>query len=382
MAATPPSTSERRAAAAAQPPSGPQHPSRRTAIGVGTGVAVAGLATWFGVRVLGEGEPAPSPVPEPSASATETPFVPREWMSGAAGEGVQDGSYAAARGSDLDISATWFDNNEAMLALYTLQPGEEYAGWTKPLDVAVGAIDADEGESWADAAQGAYDDRWRESLTRLRDAWSSRTSTMYIRFAHELNGNWYGWRVRSGEVGDFRTAWGRYRALQQEVFPAAKLVLCMNRESVRDEEAGDAGIDWRDLYPGDGLVDVMSVDYYNQYPSVETDEGWEAAMVQTDQWGAPKGLQGHLDFARGVGLPLAVSEWSGNAEEGDMPVFVRRMHDFFARNGGTGAGELLYDVQFNVIMTGPNVTVPDQWLLVSPDTRMPLSRDEYVSLDW
>ena len=114
--------------------------------------------------------------------------------------------------------------------------------------------------------------------------------------------------------------------------------------------------------------------------SVESDEGWEAAMVLEDQWGAPKGLQGHLDFARSVGLPLAVSEWSGNAEEGDMPVFVRRMHDFFARHGGTGAGQVLYEVQFNVIMNGTDV--PDQWLLVSPATRMPESQAMYTSLDW
>ncbi|WP_146211024.1 glycosyl hydrolase [Quadrisphaera granulorum] len=370
----PPSTSERRAAA---PPPEPHHPTRRRAIGIGAGaVAVAGLGTWLGVRVLGGSE---EPTPPPSAPAPEptgTPFVPAEWMSGAAGEGVADGSYAAARGSDLDISATWFDNNEAMLKQYTLQPGAEYASWSKPLDVALGAIDLDDGESWARAAQGAYDDRWRESLTRLRDTWGSRPGTVYIRFAHELNGNWYGWRVRSNEVDDFKTAWARYRALQQEIFPASKLVLCMNRETVRDEKAGDAGIDWRTLYPGDGLVDVMSVDYYNQFPSVESDEGWEAAMVLKDQWGAPKGLQGHLDFARTVGLPLAVSEWSGNAEEGDMPVFVRRMHDFFTRHGGTGAGQVLYEIQFNVDMDG------GQWLLVSPKTRMPESAAMYTSLAW
>ncbi|TNM67429.1 hypothetical protein FHN55_10235 [Streptomyces sp. NP160] len=378
MAATPPSTSER---PAAPTPPEPHHPSRRRAIGIGAGaLASAGLAAWAGVRVFGAGEEAPAPAPVESPTPTETPFVPAEWMSGAAGEGVRDGSYAAARGSELDISATWFDNNEAMVKLYTLQPGEEYADWTKPLDVAVGAIDDDEGESWAEAATGAYEDRWRESLTLLRDTWGARTATMYIRFAHELNGNWYGWRVRSDEVEDFKTSWRRYRALQQEIFPAAKLVLCMNRESVRDTEAGDPGLDWRTLYPGEGQVDVMSVDYYNQFPSVETDEGWDAAMTQVDQWGAPKGLQGHLDFAKSVGLPLAVSEWSGNAEEGDMPVFVRRMNDFFARNGGTGAGQVLYEVQFNVIMQGEEV--PDQWLLVSPATRMPESQAMYTSLDW
>ncbi|MBC3761628.1 glycosyl hydrolase [Quadrisphaera oryzae] len=382
MAATPPSTSER--PAASSPPE-PHHPSRRRALGLGAGaLAAAGLAAWTGVRVLGAGDEtaaeAPGQTPATAPSPTETAVAPAPWMSGAAGEGVADGSYAAARGKDLDVSATWFDNNEAMLALYTLQPGAEYSSWTKPLDVAVGAIDSAEGESWARAARGAYDGRWRKSLTALREAWGTRTATMYLRFAHELNGNWYGWRVRSKEVEDFKTAWRRYRALQQEVFPAAQLVMCLNRESVRDAKAGDAGFDWRTLYPGQGQVDVMSVDYYNQFPSVGSDAGWEASMVLRDEWGAPKGLQGHLDFAKSVGLPLAVSEWSGNAEEGDLPVFVRRMNEFFGRHGGTGAGQLLYEVQFNVVMQGEKV--PDQWLLVGRGTRMPQSQAMYTSLTW
>jgi hypothetical protein len=351
-------------------------PSRRAVLGTAAGVVAAGgFATWLALRPgggagtpAGGGTAAPSPSPEAS-----TPFVPRQWISGASGEGVADGSYAAARGTDVAVSATWFDNNTAMLELYTLQPGAEFDGWDKPLDVSLGAIDMDdEGETWADAASGAYDDRWRESLTRLRDLWGGRQSTCYIRFAHEMNGDWYRWKVVADDVDSFKTAWGRYRAIQQEVFPASKLVLCFNRESVK------SGYDWRDLYPGDGQVDVMGVDYYNQFPAVDTAEEWDAAMVLQDPFGGPKGLQGHLDFAKQVGLPLVVSEWSGNADEGDHPVFVQKMHEFFSRNGGTGPGEVLYEVQFNVDMNGAN----QKFLLVSPQTRMPESQKAYTSLRW
>ncbi|MBC3761550.1 glycosyl hydrolase [Quadrisphaera oryzae] len=362
---------------------GPQHaapkrtgPSRRTVLGTAAGVVAAGgLATWVALRT-GGGAASPggggTPSTAPSTSAT-TAFTPRQWISGASGEGVADGSYAAARGTEVGVSATWFDNNEAMLKLYTLQPGEEFDGWDKPLDVSLGAIDMDdEGESWAEAAAGAYDDRWRQSLTLLRDVWGSRQATCYIRFAHEMNGNWYRWKVVASDVDAFKTAWGRYRAIQQQVFPASKLVLCFNRESVQ------SGYDWRDLYPGQGQVDVMGVDYYNQFPAVDTAEEWDAAMTLKDPFGGPKGLQGHLDFAKEVGLPLAVSEWSGNADEGDHPVFVQKMHEFFSRNGGTGPGEVLYEVQFNVDMQGAN----GKFLLISPQTRMPESEKAYTSLRW
>ncbi|PWJ56147.1 Glycosyl hydrolase family 26 [Quadrisphaera granulorum] len=343
-------------------------PSRRAVIGAGVGaVAAAGLATWAAVRFGGGDEDGAAPSPSSSS------FVPRSWISGAAGEGVADGAYAAARGSDIAVSATWFDNNEAQLELYTLQPGAEFATWDKPLDISLGAIDMkNHGETWAQAAAGAYEDRWRQSLTLLRDIWGDRQATAYIRFAHEMNGDWYPWKVVSDDVADFKTAWDRYRSIQQAVFSASKLVLCFNRESSK------SGYDWRELYPGDGLVDVMGVDYYNQFGAIETAEQWDASMTSKDAFGAPKGLQGHLDFAKQVGLPLAVSEWSGNADEGDYPVFVQKMHEFFSRHGGTGAGELLYEVQFNVDMDGSN----RKFLLVTPKTRMPKSAKAYTSLRW
>ena len=39
---------------------------------------------------------------------------------------------------------------------------------------------------------------------------------------------------------------------------------------------------------------------------------------ETDEYGAPEGLAGHREFAETVGLPIAVSEWSANADEGDL----------------------------------------------------------------
>jgi hypothetical protein len=92
----------------------------------------------------------------------------------------------------------------------------------------------------------------------------------------------------------------------------------------------------------------MSVDYYNHWPWVGTTTDWNASMLHYDGYGAPKGLQRHLEFARSVGLPLAVSEWSNNADFGDSAVFMTGMFNFFKTNAGTGPGQILYDVQFNV----------------------------------
>jgi hypothetical protein len=287
------------------------------------------------------------------------------WLSGASGPGVVDGSFAEWRGRPVDIAATWADTVDTMTELYQLQPGGEFGDWQGPLDLAVGAIGWD--ESWAQAAEGAYDDRWRATLEEARTVWAGRTGTLYIRFAHESNGNWYPWAVDASEKDDFVAAWIRFRALQQEVFPESQLVFNLNRESV------DSGFDWRESFPGAEYVDVLSVDYYNQYPYVDTPVEWERSLSLTDEWGAPKGLEGYRQFAEEQGLPLAVSEWSGMADQGDSPLFIQEMHDFFAEHGGTGPGDLLYEILFDIDAE----EYDGNFTLFGGDTRMPESAAAY-----
>jgi hypothetical protein len=298
----------------------------------------------------------------PASAATDTSV---SWLSGASGTGVRDGAFEAWRGSPVEIAGTWADNNTAMTAVWQLRPGAEFGAWNRPLDIAIGGIGR--GETWQAAAAGAYDARWRQSLTTLRDLWGARPATLYIRLAHEMNGNWYAWSVNAGNAEAFKQAWQRFRVLQKEIFPASQLVFSVNRESV------GSGIDWRTTFPGREHVDVMSVDYYNQWPHVSTQAQWNSSVNATDGRGAPKGLQKHLDFARSVGLPLAVSEWSGNADMGDSPVFMENMYRFFQANAGSGPGQVLYEVQFNVDKDGR------RWLLHG-DTRMPAAAEAYRRL--
>jgi hypothetical protein len=278
---------------------------------------------------------------------------------------VVEGTFGAWRGSEVEIAGSWSDSNEAMTQMWQLQPGAEYSSWQRPMDIAIGAIGP--GETWSAAAQGAYDARWRQSLTTMRSLWGNRPATVYIRFAHESNGNWYPWSVDASEVQAFRAAWIHFRALQQEIFPASKLVFSVNRESV------GSGFDWRQSFPGSQYVDVLSVDYYNNWPFVGSDAEWAASLDDVDGYGAPKGLQAHLDFARSVGLPLAISEWSGNAGQGDSPAFMRNMYAYLGQHGGSGAGQILYEILFDV----PGY---DSSFLLMGATRQPAAAAAYRDL--
>ncbi len=254
--------------------------------------------------------------------------------------GAGDGTFGTWRGRPLDIVATWADDDANMVNIYQCQPGGEFGNWKGDMDIAIGAFDS--GESWQAAATGAYDARWTQSLNALRTNCASHARTIYIRFAHEMNGNWMPWSVNESNYQAFDQAWIRFRNLQKQIFPAGKLVFSVNRESVGTD------MDWRRFFPGAQYVDVMSVDYYNQYPYAATVTDFNNALNDTDGYGAPKGLEAHRQFAASVGLPFAVSEWSGNADNGDGPGYIQGMHDFFSKNAGTGPGNLLYETQFNV----------------------------------
>ena len=312
--------------------------------------------------------PAP-PVPPaapgtPASGATGGVVANGDWLSGASGDGVADGAFGTWRGTDVEIAGTWADSNEGQIELWPLTG--QYGDWNKPLEIAIGAID--DGESWAEAATGAYNDRWAQSLTNMREAWGARTAPLFIRFAHEMNGDWYPWSVNSGNYQDFKVAWGQFRALQQQIFPESFLVFGLNEESVGSD------IDWRATFPGAAQVDVIGVDVYNGWPDIDSQAAWNESLTEVDGYGAPKGLQAHLDFARSVGLPLSVPEWGGRADHGDSPAFVAGMHSFFAANAGGGPGQVLYEIQFNVAHDDADS------FRFFPSTNMPRSAEVYRSL--
>jgi hypothetical protein len=300
--------------------------------------AVERAATPPDVRTPAAGSAATSPS-GPVAGNRSIDVPANGWLSGASGTGAASGAFGTWRGRPLEIAGHWSDNNRDMVHHWGLTAGFEWADYDGPMDVAIGAIGP--GESWGQAANGAYDDRWRQSLTNLRAIRGDR-GQVFIRFAHESNGDWYPWSVDAGEVQAFKAAWARFRGLQQSLYPEARLVFNVNRESI------GSGVDWRQTFPGAALVDVHSVDYYNQWPAVTTAQEWAASLDDVDQWGAPKGLEAHRAFAESQGLPMAVSEWSANADFTDSPAYIEGMYDFFRTHAGSGPGDLLYEILFNV----------------------------------
>ncbi len=98
------------------------------------------------------------------------------------------------------------------------------------------------------------------------DDWASGARSfggeIWVRWGHEMNGNWYPWSV--GNNGSNAATWSQaYRHIHDRfrVMGASNVrwVWCFNAESVPDASWNDAA----KTYPGDNYVDAVAVDGYN-----------------------------------------------------------------------------------------------------------------------
>ena len=110
------------------------------------------------------------------------------------------------------------------------------------------------------------------------------------------------------------------------------------------------------MYPGDDVVDVIGVHYYDSGPEKNTQALWDQYYGKT-YYGGPWGLGTWLAAARAHGKKLSVGEWAvwrqgtQTAAAADDPVFIDNMYRFFKAN----AADIAYETHFN--------SMPDQHTL-------------------
>jgi hypothetical protein len=110
-------------------------------------------------------------------------------------------------------------------------------------------------------ASGSYETYVRSFLQAAKD-WGK---PVFLRFAHEMNGNWYPW---AGSPDKYKKAWTYIYNVREAVGASnVYLVWCPNNTS----QPGDAWNNIAAYYPGDQYVDWVGMDGYN----------WGAASWQT-----------------------------------------------------------------------------------------------------
>jgi Glycosyl hydrolase family 26 len=311
----------------------------------------------------------------------DPPVEPGEggtWYSGAASPYAANGTFGSWRGEAITVGGTWCNGNTYMLTLDTIQPGAEWGAWTGRLDIAVGAIEYALGETWAAAATGAYDARWIQSAKNINSSWTARgkaAGNLYVRFAHEMNGNWFPWRVPEGQEANFITAWRRWANIMRTYAPGVKLVWSVNK----NRSAGYAKS--INIWPGASYVDVYSVDSYNVWPWENTPDGINAEYFNKMDGSDPVGVDMHRQKAASYGVPFALSEWSNGSPQfandggggGESTLFMDMINQWMRIHAGTGAGQLLYDVLFNLW---------PRYALYGSEATQPVTAARYALLVW
>jgi hypothetical protein len=196
-----------------------------------------------------------------------------------------------------------------------------------------------QGGSWAEAAQGAYDEHWRTLGERLV---ATGQEDAILRGAHEFNGDWFHYRVTQEEADDFVTAWRRWVDIMRSV-PGQAFTFDWNPIIGTQYLIPHA----EDAYPGDEYVDRIALDVYDsgnelygegfrpgeEQPSQEErDAAWDQIL------NGERGMNFWRNFAEERGKPLSFPEWGiqimpqegGDGRVfggGDNASFVERMAD-------------------------------------------------------
>ncbi|HEX3561708.1 MAG TPA: glycosyl hydrolase [Solirubrobacterales bacterium] len=113
----------------------------------------------------------------------------------------------------------------------------------------------------SEIAAGKYDSYLRSAATQAK---SMPFGEILIRFAHEMNGNWYGW---SGDPSNYVAAWRHIvTVFHQEGATNVKFVWTPNVDYGNYPFAA--------YFPGDAYVDYVGLDGYN----------WGTAGIGTNKW--------------------------------------------------------------------------------------------------
>lgn len=187
------------------------------------------------------------------------------------------------------------------------------------------------------AASGSLDDEHQAIADRIAQAVGNKK--IYIRVGWETDEG-YPWSYTNGsppgtpdaDPSVYKASWRRIAAIYKNTVPNSVIVwnvLKNTRKAVRD------------YYPGDDLVDVISIDIYDGYGGTcENATKWAQNCLGSynPDTGVSKGIGGILAFAKTRGKKIAVDEWGAvnstrtSDHVSNNSYYVSAMFDFFMAN--------------------------------------------------
>jgi hypothetical protein len=166
-------------------------------------------------------------------------------------------------------------------------------------------------------------------------------SRVIVRLGWEGNGDWYPWAYAANPSG-YRSAFRRVVQLLRTAAPGVRIewnITC------RASRRGGPAV-WTEGYPGDDVVDIVSMDVYDEWTT------W------TDKMNGEAGLLQFREFAVQHNKPEAYTEWGCSTNTsakggGDNPLFIENMAKWFAAR----PGKVVYQAYWNTMSGGPKAAI-------------------------
>ncbi|MGI8857439.1 MAG: glycoside hydrolase family 26 protein [Thermomicrobiales bacterium] len=232
------------------------------------------------------------------------------WIPGAPGDPTQIDQFAALVGASPAV-VTWYQD-------WAHPGGRDFDPVAMNAVVARKAMPLVTWEPWdytAAVAQPAYS--LQQIIAGTYDAyihqWACGAAAwgkpIYLRFAHEMNGNWYPWSVgvNGNTAVQFITAWRHVWAIfRQEGATDVRWVWSPN--------VGDQTTDqFRTFYPGDGYVDWVGMEGYNW----GTTQPWSAWADLATVFGAT-----YSNLTRLTNKPFMIAETASTEVGGNKAAWI------------------------------------------------------------
>jgi hypothetical protein len=272
------------------------------------------------------------------------------WLSGST-EGDGSDCLGPFRNRSLDLGVNYVGHSSFAAMVSQTKPGGVFADTARKAPfwvVTLPLLTDDTKGQFAQCAAGAFDASWQQIGANLT---ASGAQAIVVRLGPEANGgSGHAWVVKTGQAQDYVACWRHAAGQLKSTAPGISLEWTSAKKTpntalhVLPLSPGDpAG-----LYPGDDVVDLWGVHYYDSGPLMSTQKRWDAAYTRTFN-GGPWGLGTWLQAARQHGKKLAVSEWGVWQQAGqaaaaaDDPVYVDNVFRFF----GANAADVAYESYFN-----------------------------------
>jgi hypothetical protein len=270
--------------------------------------------------------------PAPAADVATAIPSGLSWRSGASGASP---CLAQLRGRAMDANNSFIGHQSFPGMVSETRGAQAKAGLAPLWVVSLPLLPSSNRGQFAQCASGAFDGYFRQMGANLKAGGAQGT---VVRLGWEAN------------IGSHSHPWGVDNASQ---IPAYKA--CWRRAAAQ-LRAGGPGLllEWSNakkgklpalaMYPGDDVVDLWGVHYYDTGPEKSTQAVWDRYYMATFR-GGPWGIGAWLAAARAHGKRLGVGEWGvwrqggQSAAQADDPVYVDNMYRFFRGN----AGSIAYD---------------------------------------